>query len=155
HRGAQRRPGRGPGRRPHDRDRVRGGEPPRRRPLPARQPPTQERDLMRNGLAKRLSQGGVGFRRLGVLSWIALGVVVVIVLAAVFAPVLAPPSPYVQETAGGGPSGSHWMGLDSSNRDIFSRLLYGARWSLIIGLGATGIALVAGALLGSIAATSR
>ncbi|MEV0400332.1 dipeptide/oligopeptide/nickel ABC transporter permease/ATP-binding protein [Actinoallomurus sp. NPDC050550] len=110
---------------------------------------------MRNGLAKRLSQGGVGFRRLGVLSWIALGVVVVIVLAAVFAPVLAPHSPYVQETAGGGPSGSHWMGLDSSNRDIFSRLLYGARWSLIIGLGATGIALVAGALLGSIAATSR
>ncbi|GAB3980668.1 dipeptide/oligopeptide/nickel ABC transporter permease/ATP-binding protein [Actinoallomurus acanthiterrae] len=110
---------------------------------------------MRNGLAKRLSQGGVGFRRLGVLSWIALGVVVVIVLAAVFAPVLAPHSPYVQETSGGGPSGSHWMGLDSSNRDIFSRLLYGARWSLIIGLGATGIALVAGALLGSIAATSR
>ncbi|WP_433186590.1 dipeptide/oligopeptide/nickel ABC transporter permease/ATP-binding protein [Actinoallomurus sp. CA-150999] len=110
---------------------------------------------MRNGLAKRLSQGGVGFRRLGVLSWIALGVVVVIVLAAVFAPVLAPHSPYVQETAGGGPSGSHWMGLDSSNRDVFSRLLYGARWSLVIGLGATGIALVAGALLGSIAATSR
>ncbi|GAA4624161.1 dipeptide/oligopeptide/nickel ABC transporter permease/ATP-binding protein [Actinoallomurus vinaceus] len=110
---------------------------------------------MRNGLAKRLSQGGVGFRRLGVPSWIALGVVLVIALAAVFAPVLAPHSPYVQEAAGGGPSGSHWMGLDSSNRDIFARLLYGARWSLVIGLGATAIALVAGALLGSVAATSR
>ncbi|MCO6010380.1 dipeptide/oligopeptide/nickel ABC transporter permease/ATP-binding protein [Actinoallomurus purpureus] len=110
---------------------------------------------MRNGLAKRLSQGGIGFRRLGVTSWIALGVVVVIALAAVFAPVLAPHSPYAQQAVGGGPSGSNWMGLDSANRDIFSRLLYGARWSLVIGLGATAIALVTGALLGSVAATSH
>jgi peptide/nickel transport system permease protein len=110
---------------------------------------------MRSGLAKRLSRAGIGFRRLGPASWIALGVVVVIILAAVFASVLAPYSPYVQEARGGGPSGSHWMGLDSANRDIFTRLLYGARWSLIIGLGATAIALVCGALIGAVAATSR
>ncbi|GAB3330363.1 dipeptide/oligopeptide/nickel ABC transporter permease/ATP-binding protein [Micromonospora halotolerans] len=47
------------------------------------------------------------------------------------------------------------MGLDSANRDIFTRLLYGARWSLIIGLGATAISLVFGAVIGAIAATSR
>ncbi|MFB9837232.1 ABC transporter permease, partial [Actinoallomurus acaciae] len=110
---------------------------------------------MRSGLAGRLSRAGIGFRRLGPASWIALGVVVVVIIAAVFAPVLAPHSPYVQEAAGGGPSGSHWMGLDSSNRDIFSRLLYGSRWSLVIGLGATAIALVSGALIGAVAATSR
>jgi peptide/nickel transport system permease protein len=111
--------------------------------------------MMRSGLAKRLSRAGIGFRRLGPSSWIALGVVAAIVLAAVFASVLAPHSPYVQEATGGGPSSSHWMGLDSSNRDILTRLLYGARWSLIIGLGATAIALFVGALIGAIAATSR
>jgi peptide/nickel transport system permease protein len=110
---------------------------------------------MRSGLAKRLSRAGIGFRRLGPASWIALGVVVVIIVAAVFASVLAPHSPYVQEARGGGPSASHWMGLDSANRDIFTRLLYGGRWSLIIGLGSTAIALVCGALIGAVAATSR
>jgi len=110
---------------------------------------------MRSGLTKRLSRTGIGFRRLGPASWIALSVMVVIILAAVFAPLLAPHSPYAQEENGGGPSAAHWMGLDSANRDIFTRLLYGARWSLVIGLGATAIALVCGALIGAVAATSR
>ncbi|MWA05915.1 ATP-binding cassette domain-containing protein [Actinomadura sp. LD22] len=109
---------------------------------------------MRRGLADRLSRGRVGFRRLGPAAWISLGIVAVVAVAAVLAPVLAPHSPYVQEAAGGGPSPSHWMGLDSANRDIFSRLLYGARWSLVIGLGATAVALVCGALVGAVAATA-
>jgi peptide/nickel transport system permease protein len=95
------------------------------------------------------------FSRLRLTSWICIGLLVLIALAAILAPVIAPHSPLVQEPTGGGPSASHWMGLDSANRDIFSRLLYGARWSLIVGLGATGIALVAGALIGAVAATSR
>ncbi|GGS75493.1 dipeptide/oligopeptide/nickel ABC transporter permease/ATP-binding protein [Nonomuraea spiralis] len=110
---------------------------------------------MRSGLAERLSRPGVAFRRLPLTSWLSVGVVAVVVLAALFAPLIAPHSPYFQEAAGGGPSAAHWMGLDSANRDILSRLLYGARWSLIIGLGATGLALVAGALVGALAATSR
>ncbi|MEO3870615.1 dipeptide/oligopeptide/nickel ABC transporter permease/ATP-binding protein [Nonomuraea sp. B12E4] len=110
---------------------------------------------MRRGLTERLSRPGVGFRRLKPLSWVSVGVVVAVVLAALLAPLIAPHSPYFQEIAGGGPSAEHWMGLDSANRDILSRLLYGARWSLIIGLGATGLALVAGAIIGAVAATSR
>ncbi|MBF8186635.1 dipeptide/oligopeptide/nickel ABC transporter permease/ATP-binding protein [Nonomuraea sp. K274] len=110
---------------------------------------------MRRGLTERLSRPGVGLRRLRPLSWVAVGIVAVVVLAAVLAPWIAPHSPYFQEAAGGGPSAAHWMGLDSANRDILSRLLYGARWSLIIGLGATGLALVAGAIIGAVAATSR
>ncbi|WP_290861368.1 dipeptide/oligopeptide/nickel ABC transporter permease/ATP-binding protein [Hamadaea sp.] len=106
-------------------------------------------------MARRLSRPGIQFRRLGLPSWISIGVVVLVALAAILAPLLAPHSPYVQEADGGGPSADHWMGLDSANRDIFTRLLYGARWSLIIGLGATAIALVLGALIGAIAATSR
>jgi peptide/nickel transport system permease protein len=95
------------------------------------------------------------FNRLPPLSWVAVGIVLVVVLAALFAPLIAPHSPYFQNSLGGGPSADHWMGLDSANRDIFSRLLYGARWSLIIGLGATGLALVTGAIIGAVAATSR
>ncbi|MGN9838920.1 dipeptide/oligopeptide/nickel ABC transporter permease/ATP-binding protein [Nonomuraea sp. H19] len=110
---------------------------------------------MRRGLTERLARPGMRFRRLKPLSWVAVGIVAVVVLAALLAPWIAPHSPYFQEAAGGGPSAAHWMGLDSANRDILSRLLYGARWSLIIGLGATGLALVAGAIVGAVAATSR
>ncbi|MEV4169855.1 dipeptide/oligopeptide/nickel ABC transporter permease/ATP-binding protein [Nonomuraea sp. NPDC049709] len=110
---------------------------------------------LRRGLAERLSRPGIGFRRLKPLSWMSVGIIAVVVLAALLAPWIAPHSPYFQEAAGGGPSAAHWMGLDSANRDILSRLLYGARWSLIIGLGATGLALVAGAIIGAVAATSR
>ncbi|MBN6053803.1 dipeptide/oligopeptide/nickel ABC transporter permease/ATP-binding protein [Nonomuraea sp. RK-328] len=110
---------------------------------------------MRRALGERLSRPGIGFRRLRPLSWAAVAVIALVVLAALLAPWIAPHSPYVQEAAGGGPSAAHWMGLDSANRDILSRLLYGARWSLLIGLGATGLALVAGALVGAVAATSR
>ncbi|MBB5084178.1 dipeptide/oligopeptide/nickel ABC transporter permease/ATP-binding protein [Nonomuraea endophytica] len=110
---------------------------------------------MRRGLADRLARPGVAFRRLPPLSWAAVVVIALVVLSALFAPLLAPHSPYFQEAAGGGPSAAHWMGLDSANRDILSRLLYGARFSLLIGLGATGLALLAGAVVGAIAATSR
>ncbi|MEO3794313.1 dipeptide/oligopeptide/nickel ABC transporter permease/ATP-binding protein [Nonomuraea sp. B10E15] len=110
---------------------------------------------MRRGLTDRLARPGVTFRRLKPLSWISLGLIAAVVLAAVLAPLIAPHSPFFQEASGGGPSAEHWMGLDSANRDILSRLLYGARWSLIIGLGATGLALVAGAAIGAVAATSR
>ncbi|MGP3963705.1 dipeptide/oligopeptide/nickel ABC transporter permease/ATP-binding protein [Nonomuraea sp. 3N208] len=110
---------------------------------------------MRRELTERLSRPGMRFRRLKPLSWVAVGIVAVVVLAALLAPWIAPHSPYEQAAAGGGPSAAHWMGLDSANRDILSRLLYGARWSLIIGLGATGLALAAGAIVGAVAATSR
>ncbi|WP_188191725.1 dipeptide/oligopeptide/nickel ABC transporter permease/ATP-binding protein [Nonomuraea sp. SYSU D8015] len=110
---------------------------------------------MRRELTERLSRPGMRIRRLKPLSWVAVGIVAVVVLAALLAPWIAPHSPYFQEAAGGGPSAEHWMGLDSANRDILSRLLYGARWSLIIGLGATGLALAAGAIVGAVAATSR
>lgn len=52
------------------------------------------------------------------------------------------------------PSGDHWFGTDAIGRDIFSRVAYGARSSLVIGLCATAAALVAASVLGSIAATA-
>ncbi|WP_369236945.1 dipeptide/oligopeptide/nickel ABC transporter permease/ATP-binding protein [Streptomyces sp. R21] len=117
--------------------------------------------ITRKGLAEALSRPGIrlrGWRRLPLLSRIAVCFLAVVVLAALLAPVLAPHDPLDQQpqTDGTGhPSGSHWMGQDSLGRDILSRLMYGARWSLAIGLGATALALVVGALLGAVAATSR
>ncbi|MFI9646227.1 dipeptide/oligopeptide/nickel ABC transporter permease/ATP-binding protein [Streptomyces sp. NPDC052040] len=115
----------------------------------------------RGGLARALSRPGVrlrGWRRLPPLSRGALCFLAAVVLAALLAPLVAPHDPLDQQEpvdGTGHPSTAHWMGQDSLGRDILSRLLYGARWSLAIGLGATALALVAGALLGAVAATSR
>ncbi|MEV7982474.1 dipeptide/oligopeptide/nickel ABC transporter permease/ATP-binding protein [Streptomyces sp. NPDC086519] len=105
-----------------------------------------------------LARPGVRLRGLPPLSKAALAFLAVIVLVALSAPLLAPDDPLAQQAPVGGtghPSAAHWMGQDSLGRDILSRLMYGARWSLAIGLGATGLALAAGALLGALAATSR
>ncbi|MFF7307401.1 oligopeptide/dipeptide ABC transporter ATP-binding protein [Streptomyces sp. NPDC008137] len=117
--------------------------------------------MTRKSLTTALSRPGVrlrGWRRLPLLSKVAVCFLAVVVLMALLAPVLAPHDPLDQHPpvdGTGHPSAAHWMGQDSLGRDILSRLMYGARWSLAIGLGATGLALVVGALLGAIAATSR
>jgi peptide/nickel transport system permease protein len=115
----------------------------------------------RKSLAEALSRPGVrlrGWRRLPPLSKVAVCFLAVVVFVALFAPLLAPHDPLDQQPpvdGTGHPSAEHWMGQDSLGRDILSRLMYGARWSLAIGLGATALALVVGALLGAVAATSR
>ncbi|HEY9330517.1 MAG TPA: dipeptide/oligopeptide/nickel ABC transporter permease/ATP-binding protein [Streptomyces sp.] len=105
-------------------------------------------------LAKKLSRPGVAFRALPVTSRVALGVLIVVVLGAVLAPLLTQ-DPLTTGTPVQAPSGEHWFGTDRAGRDVFARVLHGSRYSLVIGLGATACALVAGALLGSFAATSR
>ncbi|MFB8174747.1 dipeptide/oligopeptide/nickel ABC transporter permease/ATP-binding protein [Streptomyces sp. NPDC055966] len=116
----------------------------------------------RTGLVERLTRpGGVrlrGWRRLPLPSKLAVCFLAVVILVAVCAPLLAPDDPLDQQAPAGGsghPSAAHWLGQDSLGRDILSRLMYGARWSLAIGLGATGLALVVGAVVGAVAATSR
>ncbi|GHD98688.1 dipeptide/oligopeptide/nickel ABC transporter permease/ATP-binding protein [Streptomyces alanosinicus] len=118
--------------------------------------------VTRASLAERLSRpGGVrlrGWRRLPPLSRVALCFLALVILVAVLAPLLAPDDPLDQQDPAGGsghPSAAHWLGQDSLGRDILSRLMYGARWSLAIGLGATALALVVGAVIGAVAATSR
>ena len=80
-------------------------------------------------------------------------IVLVTVLAAVFGPWLAPFDPTSQELALRleGPTGRHWFGLDELGRDIFARVLSGARISLLVGLVVVSVSSLVGIVLGSVA----
>ncbi len=73
-------------------------------------------------------------------------------MAAVFAPWAAPYSYETQDTLNtlAAPNLQHWMGTDRLGRDLFSRLIYGARVSLFIGVTTTALALIIGTVYGSI-----
>jgi peptide/nickel transport system permease protein len=79
-------------------------------------------------------------------------VILVLIFAAIFAPLLAPYDPYQQnlEVLLQHPSGAHWLGTDEIGRDVLSRLLYGTRTSLMVGVVAVGVAALIGVTLGLI-----
>lgn len=84
---------------------------------------------------------------------IGLFIIVVLVIAALFAPLLAPYSPYEPDLAHtlSSPSRIHLLGTDALGRDTLSRIIYGARTSLIVGLIVVSLAAVIGMSLGLIA----
>jgi dipeptide transport system permease protein len=94
---------------------------------------------------------------------IGLWVFVALVLVAIFAPLLAPHEPYLQYRDAvlvppvwqeGGRS-AYLLGTDAVGRDILSRLIYGARYSLFIGIVVTTVAMFCGILIGVIAGYFR
>ena len=115
-----------------------------------------------------------GWRRLPAGSKIAVVILALIAAMAILAPVVAPYDPgdtglakiertvhvegigdtVISDTAVP-PSAQHLFGTDKPSRDIFSRAVYGARVSLVVGLSATGIALALAGVLGAVAATGR
>ena len=116
---------------------------------------------LREGLTQKMEAnagGKVRFRRwksMSVGARISLVVLVLIVLCAVFANFLAPYDPLLIETPRQAPSAAHLFGTDTQGRDVLSRMMYGARYSLVIGLGATAFALILGSIIGAIAAVTR
>lgn len=86
-------------------------------------------------------------------SWVGLVIFVIVVLAAIFAPWIAPLDPLDQNVMLRlkPPSRDNWLGTDYFGRDIYARLVYGARISLIIGLASTALAMVIGSAIGMIA----
>jgi ABC-type dipeptide/oligopeptide/nickel transport system permease subunit len=94
-------------------------------------------------------------RRLGgdTRAWIGVAVVVLMVLAALLAPLVARHDPTAIDLAGQlrAPSAEHWLGTDVQGRDVWARLVYGARISLAVGIVSQGIALFLGVTLGLVA----
>ncbi|WP_413098595.1 ABC transporter permease [Streptomyces sp. Inha503] len=90
------------------------------------------------------------------LALVALGVLALLVIAAVFSPLLAPDDPAKQQLLArltppaweGGGSLAHPLGTDQLGRDVLSRVIYGSRVSLLVGIGAALLAGVVGAACG-------
>ena len=83
----------------------------------------------------------------------SLIVIALITLVAIFAPLLAPYDPYATDIYNklSGPTAEHIMGTDSIGRDVFSRIIYGTRISLLVGVICEAIAVPIGVILGCIA----
>ncbi|MFJ7977655.1 MULTISPECIES: ABC transporter permease [Bacillaceae] len=102
---------------------------------------TNERSLFRKLIRNRFAAFG-------------LFIMLLLILTAIFAPVIATHSPdkmNVTKTLLGIGAEGHLLGTDNYGRDIFSRLVYGARISILVGLGAVLFGAVIGSLLGVIA----
>jgi peptide/nickel transport system permease protein len=87
------------------------------------------------------------------LAAVGLAIIVALILAAIFAPLIAPFPPNAQDLANRlmPPSGAHWMGTDELGRDIFSRVVYGARITLMIVILVAVIAAPLGLIVGAVA----
>src|SRR5260370_13792338 len=99
----------------------------------------------RPGFAQFLRQSGLG-------RW-GLAVTLLLILAAVFASHLAPFDPAAQNLPQRllGPNRAHWFGTDELGRDIFSRVLFGARISMLVGVSVVCGCGLTGLLLGLLA----
>jgi peptide/nickel transport system permease protein len=100
------------------------------------------------------------------VAMVAAAFVVLAVLVAIFAPVIVDvtgaPKPNVQNSdllddfgSPSGPSSHNWLGVDQRGRDVFSRVIYGARISLLVAFLSTTIIVVVGVVLGLIAGYYR
>lgn len=87
------------------------------------------------------------------LTYIGLSIAIIFILAAIFAPLIATHDVTTQDLALRyiGPSAEHWFGTDGLGRDVFSRVVYGARISLEVGITVVVVSSVFGTFIGAIA----
>lgn len=88
------------------------------------------------------------------LAYIGITITVVLIIAAVFAPFIATHDPIdIPQDAVrfAAPSAAHWLGTDDLGRDVFSRIIYGARISLEVGISVTLFSVIFGMIIGAIA----
>ncbi|HEX4127733.1 MAG TPA: ABC transporter permease [Acidimicrobiales bacterium] len=97
-------------------------------------------------------------KKLGFLFWLCIGWIILVALAATFANLLPLPNPNLgnyNSVQNAGPGWGHLLGTDDLYRDIFSRLVYGARVSIVVGFGGAIIGLVVGGIPAMISAYRR
>ncbi len=107
--------------------------------------------------APQVDDEGLGKARLPVSNFIAIGWLIALSLVALFADVLPFADP--KDTRAGkplsGPSWHNWLGTDQLGRDLFSRSVYGARVSILVGIAAVLLSCVVGGCIGMFAGHSR
>jgi peptide/nickel transport system permease protein len=113
-------------------------------------------DRPQSRLQARLGRAYVTWGRFTANRLAVFGMLIILglVLVAVFAPLLAPHSPYVGDLATSRllpPDAAHWLGTDDQGRDILSRLIYGSRLTLQVVLLVAVIAAPIGLLVGTVA----
>lgn len=112
----------------------------------------QGRFVTEHALPMKMLLRALHFVRRQPLGTVGFLIVLALILAAVFAEQVAPYSPDKQNLRHRleGPSADHWLGTDYTGRDTFSRLVYGARISMMVGFGAVVIGSTGAAALGII-----
>ncbi|MFJ3661781.1 ABC transporter permease [Streptomyces sp. NPDC090119] len=87
------------------------------------------------------------------LAVVGLAIVVLLVVIAIFAPLLVPHDPLKQDLTQTlqSPGAGHWLGTDALGRDQLSRLIYGSRIAVVVGMASILVALVIGVVLGAVA----
>jgi peptide/nickel transport system permease protein len=86
------------------------------------------------------------------LTYIGIAIAVVLAIVAVFAAIISTHDPIAQDLSLRyiAPSAQHWFGTDALGRDVFSRLVYGSRVSLIVGITVTSVSAIIGMIIGAI-----
>ena len=86
------------------------------------------------------------------LALVGLSIVILLILIAILAPIISPydPNIRIKEDSSLGPSRVHLFGTDLLGRDIFSRVIYGSRISIEVGIIAVGISVIIGLILGAL-----
>lgn len=113
-------------------------------------------DALAGSYGAALTDSPAPRKHLGIVFWICAGWVVINILAAIFANVLPLQNPDLQSPyINLAPSAAHFFGTDDLGRDIFSRVVFGSRVSMVVGFGAMAIGLAIGGTLGMIAAYRR
>ena len=87
------------------------------------------------------------------LAYIGIAIAALFILAAIFAPLIATHDVTLQNLAlrYASPSGEHWFGTDGLGRDVYSRVIFGARISLEVGITVVMVSAVFGTIIGAIA----
>ncbi|PDQ17720.1 D-ala-D-ala transporter subunit [Mesorhizobium sanjuanii] len=104
----------------------------------------------------RLGRAYVAWRRFSAnrLAFVGLLIILALLVVAAFADVLAPYSPTIGDLKNArllAPSAAHWFGTDDLGRDIYSRIIYGSRWTLYVVILVAIIAAPVGLLVGTVA----
>ena len=114
---------------------------------------TQKVSLAPPSPAKQMTEAVLKAFNANKTSWVGLVIFLIVALMAIFAPLVAGQDPLEQDILARlkPPSDLHLLGTDYFGRDIYSRIVYGARLSLLIGLTSTALAMLIGSAIGMIA----